>query len=275
MKWNLESTVELSNGVRMPRLGLGVYQTPPGKTTENAVTWALQAGYRHIDTARVYRNEADVGKAIRESGIPRRSIFLTTKLWTGDHGYDSTLRGFESSFANLRVEYIDLFLSHFPVQGKRIDTWKAMQTLLKDGRCRAVGVSNYTIRHLREIEERTGVIPAVNQVEFSPFLYQRELLEYCQAKRIQLEAYSPLTQGQKLGHPKVVAIGQHQGKSAAQVLIRWALQHDLVVIPKSVRQARIVENAQVFDFELTAEQMRTLDGLNENLRVCWDPSDTP
>lgn len=275
MKWNLESAVTLKNGVKMPRLGLGVYQTPPGKSTRQAVTWALQAGYRHIDTARIYRNEEDVGEAIRSSGIARQSLFLTTKLWTGDHGYDAALRGFESSFSDLDVEYIDLFLSHFPVQGKRVEAWKAMQTLLKDGRCRAVGVSNYTVRHLRELEDKTGIAPAVNQVEFSPFLFQRELLEYCRGRGIQVEAYSPLTQGRRLGHPKLVAIGKEHGKSAAQVLIRWALQQDLVLIPKSVRQSRIEENAAVFDFELSPDQMKILDSLNEDLRVCWDPTGTP
>lgn len=271
---NLASTVTLHNGTHMPRLGLGVYQNPPGRTTYQAVRWAIDAGYRHIDTARIYRNERDVGAAIRDSGVPREQLFVTTKLWTGDHGHDTCLRGFEASMKDLNIGYVDLFLSHFPVTGKRVATWKAMMTLLKDGRCRAIGVSNYTVRHLNQLLDEVGYTPTVNQVEFSPFLYQKKLFDFCREYRIQLEAYSPLTQGQRLGHPKVVEIAQRHAKSAAQVLIRWALQHDIVVIPKSVQRERIIENASVFDFALSPSEMEELNALDENLRTCWDPTDT-
>lgn len=271
----LDTTVTLHNGTKMPILGLGVYQNPPGKTTYQAVRWAIEAGYRHIDTARVYRNERDVGSAIRDCGVPREQLFITTKLWTGDHGADSTLRGFEASLKDLGIGYVDLFLSHFPVTGKRAATWKAMMTLLKDGRCRAIGVSNYTTRHLNQLMNEVGYTPTVNQVEFSPFLYQKKLFDFCREYRIQLEAYSPLTQGQRLGHPKLKEIAARHHKTTAQVMIRWAVQHGIVVIPKSVRRVRIVENASVFDFALSSAEMEELNALDENLRVCWDPTDTP
>ncbi len=275
LQLNLDSKAKLNNSVEMPVLGLGVYQSPPGKTTQNAVEYALDCGYRHIDTARIYGNERDVGDGLRESGVAREKVFVTTKLWNGDHGYDSTIRACEASLERLGLRYLDLYLVHWPVEKLRGESWKAMATLLKQGKCRAIGVSNYTTRHLRELLEASDTVPAVNQVEFHPFLYQTELLEFCQSHGIQLEAYSPLTRGERLNHPKILSIAANHRKTPAQVLIRWGLQHGLVVIPKSVRKERIVENSQVFEFTLAREEMDALDALNENFRTCWDPTESP
>ncbi len=272
---NIESTVKLNNNVRIPVLGLGVYQTPPGRVTQNAVKFALSIGYRHVDTARIYGNEADVGEAVRKSGVPREQLFVTTKLWNGDQGYDSTLRACEASLKRLGFDYLDLYLIHFPVPETRKESWKAMETLLQKGKCRAIGVSNFTIPHLEDLLETHEVIPAVNQVEFHPFLYQKELLEYCQRKGIQVEAYSPLARGERFKHPRITALATKYSKTPAQLMLRWGLQHGLVVIPKSTREERIRENSQVFDFEISAEDMRSLDSLNEDLRLNWDPTGVP
>jgi diketogulonate reductase-like aldo/keto reductase len=270
----LASTVTLAGGVAMPRLGLGVWQCTASMAYD-AVTHALRAGYRHIDTAKIYGNEAAVGEAIRDSGVPRAEVFVTTKLWTVDHGYDEALRAFDESVARLGIDYVDLFLSHFPVAGKRQAAWKAMTTLLGGGRCRAIGVSNYTEAHLRDVFEATGVVPAVNQVEFHPFLFQKNLLAFCRKHGIQLEAYSPLTHGRRLGDPRLVEIAERLERTPAQVLIRWSLQHDLVVIPKSSREERIAANADVFGFALGPADLLVLDQMDEGLRTCWDPTDEP
>jgi len=269
------ATVKLNNGVDIPLLGLGVYQSPPGETTQDAVRHALKCGYRLVDTARVYGNEQDVGLALRESGLPREEVFVTTKLWNSDHGYDSTIRACEESLRRLGLKYLDLYLVHWPVSGVRNESWRAMEKLLRDGKCRAIGVSNYTINHLNDLLVSSNTIPAVNQVEFHPFLYQQKLLEYCQGHGIQLEAYSPLTRGERLNHPKVVEIAKEHGRTPAQILIRWAVQHSVVAIPKSVRNERILENSRVFDFTLSNNEMNALDSLNEDFRTCWDPSNLP
>ena len=272
---NIQSTVKLNNDVRMPILGLGVYQSPPGRVTRNAVNFALRIGYRHVDTARIYGNEADVGEAVRESGVPREDLFVTTKLWNSDQGYDSTLRAFEGSLKRLGLDYLDLYLVHFPVPDVRKETWRAMETLLQKERCRAIGVSNFTIRHLEELIEESHVIPSVNQVEFHPFLYQKELLKYCQRKGIQVEAYSPLARGERLKHPRITSLATKYSKTPAQLMIRWGIEHGLVVIPKSTREERIRENSQVFDFDISDDDMRSLDSLNEDLRLNWDPTNVP
>jgi methylglyoxal/glyoxal reductase len=271
--WNISSAVTLRGGVEMPILGLGVWQSQPGAETRNAVLAALRAGYRLVDTARAYRNEEDVGAAIRESGVPRSEVFVTTKLWNSDHGYDRTLRACDESIARLGVDRLDLYLVHWPVEGLRHETWRAMERILADGKARAIGVSNYMIRHLDELLARAKVVPAVNQVELSPFLYPQDLVRYCEDKGIVLEAYSPLTRGLRLTHPAIVAVAEKHRKSAAQVLIRWALEHRFVVLPKSVRRERIAENAAVFDFALDAEDLRALDGLDEGLHTGWDPTE--
>ncbi len=272
MDKTLTSTARLNNGVELPYLGLGVYLVGPGAGTQNAVQYALEAGYRHIDTASLYGNEREVGTAVRNSRIPREEIFITTKLWNSDHGYDETIRACQESLRELGLTYIDLYLIHWPVENLRNETWKAMITLQEEGKCRAIGVSNYTIRHLEELLADSPVVPAVNQVEFSPFLYQKDLLDFCRSHGIQLEAYSPLTRGKKLNHPAITSIAGRYGKTAAQIMIRWALQHDVVVIPKSANQRRIYENADVFDFEISSEDLALLDSLNKDYRVDWDPS---
>ncbi len=274
-KWTLRSTVPLNGGVEMPILGLGVYQTPPGAETRDAVRAALEVGYRHVDTARAYRNERDVAAGLAASGVPRSEVFLTTKLWNSDHGYDSTLRALDASLARLEVERVDLYLVHWPVEGLRNETWRAMEKILADGKARAIGVSNYTIRHLEELLGRAKVPPAVNQVEFHPFLFQRELLELCRRQGIQLEAYAPLVQARRLDHPVVVRIAAKHSRTPAQVLLRWGIEHEVVVIPKSVRPERIRENADVFGFSLDEEDMAALNGLDEGYRTSWDPTAVP
>jgi methylglyoxal/glyoxal reductase len=274
-RMTIASTKKLNSGVEIPALGLGVYQIPSGKATEEAVKFALEVGYRHIDTAKLYGNEESVGKAVRESGIPREQVFVTTKLWNSDHGYDSAIRAGEASLRSLNLGYIDLYLIHWPVEGLRGQSWRALVELKRRGVCRSIGVSNYTIRHLQELLGESDEIPDVNQVEFNPFLYQEELLRFCKENRIQLEAYSPLTRGYKLRNPVVLEVAKHYSKTPAQAMIRWGLQHGLVEIPKSSRRERIRENSDVFDFDISASDMTRLDALSESLRTDWDPTDAP
>jgi methylglyoxal/glyoxal reductase len=259
-----ESKAKLNNGVEIPYLGLGVYQSPPGKTTVRAVRYALKVGYRHIDTAELYGNETDVGRAVQESEIKREDVFITTKVWNNHQGYEPTLHACEGSLGRLGLSYVDLYLIHWPVQGFANDTWRAMIKLYREGKAHAIGVSNYSIRELNEILQNSDVVPAVNQVEFHPFLYQEELLNFCKNNRIQLEAYSPLTRGKKLNHRNIVKVAKKYRKTPAQVLIRWNLQQDVVVIPKSIHEDRILENIQVFDFNLESEDMKFLNSMNEN-----------
>ena len=270
--FTINSTVKLNNDLEMPRLGLGVYLMDPGEETRQAVKTALEEGYRLIDTAAMYGNERDVGRAVKESPVSREEIFVTTKLWNSDHGYDRTLRAFDKSLQLLDMEYIDLYLIHWPVEGLRKETWRAMEKLYNDGKCRAIGVSNYTISHLTELLDCADVPPTVDQVEFSPFLYQKDLLEFCQSKDIRLEAYSPLTRTKKFNNPVIKQMAEKYQKSPAQIMIRWALQHEVIVIPKSSHRERIRENARVFDFSISEEDMETLNGLNQNYHVSWDPT---
>jgi diketogulonate reductase-like aldo/keto reductase len=273
--WNISSTVTLRGGVAMPILGLGVWQSQPGAQTRNAVLAALRAGYRLVDTARAYRNEEDVGAAIRESGVPRAEVFVTTKLWNSDHGYDRTLRACDESIARLGVDRLDLYLVHWPVEGLRHETWRAMEKILADGKARAIGVSNYMIRHLDELLARAKTPPAVNQVEFNPFLHQRDLLEHCRKHGIQLEAYGPLVRGHRLDDETLERIARKHGRTPAQVLVRWCIEHEVVTIPKSVHEERIKENADVFGFSLDAEDLAALDALDEGYRTSWDPTNAP
>lgn len=275
LDWNLSSTVTLRSGVAMPRLGLGVWQTAPGPETRAAVTAALRAGYRLVDTARTYRNEEDVGAAVRESGVPRGEVFVTTKLWNSDHGYDATLRACDESLRRLGLDQLDLYLIHWPVERLRHDSWRAMERILADGKARSIGVSNYTVRHLEELLSRAKTPPDVNQVELSPFLNQQALLAFCAKAGIQVEAYGPLVRGHKMDHPVVKRVAEAHRRTPAQVLIRWSLQHGLVTIPKSAREERIRENADVFGWELAPADMAALDALDEGYRTSWDPTDAP
>lgn len=270
----IETVVKLNNGVEMPLFGLGTYQATGSGTTE-AVLHALEIGYRLIDTAEMYGNEREVGEAVRESGIPREEIFVTTKLWNDYHGYEEALRSFEGSLRRLGMDYVDLYLIHWPVENLRMDSWRALEQLYEDEKCRAIGVSNYMTWHLEEVLEESSTVPAVDQVEFSPYLNQRELLEFCKSKYVQLEGYSPLGKGKIVSAIELVPISQKYSKTPAQILIRWALQHNIVTIPKSSNRDRIQENADVFDFEIAPEDMLILDDLDENLRTSWDPSTAP
>ena len=271
-KLNFGTKIKLNNGVEMSMLGLGTWQLNDGKEAEEAVLYALKTGYRLIDTAQIYGNEESIGKALHKSGILREEVFITTKLWNSEHGYKSTVAACERSLKRLGLSYIDLYLIHWPVANLRNETWKAMETLLDEGKCRAIGVSNYMICHLEELLDSSSTVPTVNQVEFNPYLYQKGLLEFCCSHGIQLEAYSPLTQGLKLDDPRLVSMAKKYHKSTAQILIRWVLQRGVVAIPKSSKEENIRHNADVFGFTISAEDMRVLDSFNEDLRIGWDPS---
>jgi len=266
MELALESKIGLNNGVEIPVLGLGTSHAC-GEAAVRAVMCALEVGYRHIDTAKLYSNECEVGEGVKRSGIPRDEVFITTKLWDDDHGYDNALKAIDISLRNLGTNYVDLYLVHWPVPGRRIETWRAMEKILKDGKARAIGVGNFTIRHLEELLPRAEIVPAVNQVEFTPYIYQKRLQDYCEARGIRIEAWAPLTRGLKLGDPRLEEVAKHYEKTPAQVLIRWGLQKGAISIPKSERKERIVENSRVFDFSISDKDMRTLDDFNENLRT--------
>lgn len=264
-------SVVLSNGVKMPKLGLGVWKAQEGGEVEQAVEAAIRAGYRSIDTATVYQNESGVQKGIEASGIPRDELFITTKVWNDDQGYDSTLRAFEESCKRLKIEVVDLYLIHWPVTGKFIDTWKALEKLYEEKVVRAIGVSNFHIHHLEKLSTKANIAPMVNQFEFHPYLTQEELRKYCADHKIQVEAYSPLMHGHFTQEQTILDIAQKVNRTPAQVLLRWNIQHGVVTIPKSVREERIVENAKIFDFELSDEDMKRLDQLNRNHRFGLDP----
>jgi diketogulonate reductase-like aldo/keto reductase len=265
----------LATGAQIPQIGFGVYDAQPGPTTRDATIAALELGYRHIDTARIYGNEADVGEAIRASGVPRGEIFVTTKLWNDDHGYDQALRALDGSLGRLGMEYVDLYLVHWPVQGKRRESWRALEKAFADGKAKAIGISNYMVPHLREVIGQAKVRPHVNQIELSPFLQRRDSVAMCKEHGIVVEAYSPLTRGKKLDDPVVGEVARAVKRTPAQVLLRWGIQHGFVVLPKSVTRSRIAENAALFDFALDAAQMARLDGLEEGLKMNWDPEGAP
>lgn len=274
MKKDIKYKMKMNNGVEIPQFGLGVYLTKSGNECTNAVTWALETGYRHIDTARIYGNEKEVGEAVRNSGIKRKEIFITTKLWNDDHGYENALKAFDKSLKVLNIDFIDLYLIHWPVKEKRKESWKALEKISESGYCKSIGVSNYMIPHLEELFSYANIIPTINQVEFSPYNYQKELLDFCNKNKIVLEAYSPLTRMKKLDDPKVLQISKKHNKTIAQVLIRWAIEHEIVVIPKSAHKERIIENADVFDLVLDKSDMKVLNDLDEGFRVSWDPTTT-
>ncbi|MEN1989716.1 MULTISPECIES: aldo/keto reductase [Paenibacillus] len=268
---HVQDTTTLYNGVKMPWLGFGVFKVKDGQEAVDAVRTAIETGYRSIDTAKAYNNETGVAQGIRESGIAREDLFITTKVWNSDQGYESTLAAFEASMERLELDYLDLYLIHWPVKGKYKDTWRALERLHREGRIRAIGVSNFQIHHLEDLMTEATVVPAVNQIELHPLLNQQELRDYCSKHKIQVEAWSPLGQGHLLEHPLLQEIGAKYGKSPAQVILRWDLQNGIVTIPKSVTPQRIRENADLFDFELTPEDIGQINGLNENKRFGSDP----
>ncbi|PAL11954.1 aldo/keto reductase [Peribacillus simplex] len=272
---NLQDTTTLHNGVEMPWFGLGVFKVEEGPELVNAVKVAIKHGYRSIDTAAIYENEEGVGQGIREglkeAGISREDLFVTSKVWNADLGYESAIAAYEKSLQKLGLEYLDLYLIHWPVEGKYKEAWRALETLYKEGKVKAIGVSNFQIHHLKDLMEDAEVKPMVNQVECHPRLTQKEVQAFCKEQGIQLEAWSPLMQGELLDNDVLQAIATKHGKSVAQVILRWDLQNGIVTIPKSTKEHRIVENSTVFDFELTAEEMNQIDGLNQNHRVGPDP----
>lgn len=267
---NIKDTATLHNGVAMPWLGLGVWKSKEGSEVVEAVKMALSAGYRSIDTAAAYGNEAGVGQGIAASGVKREEIFVTTKVWNADQGYDTTLAAFDTSMDKLGLDVLDLYLIHWPTKGKYKETWKALEKLYKDGKVRAIGVCNFQTHHLEDLMRDAEIVPMVNQVEYHPLLTQKPLLAYCKQHNIQLEAWSPLMQG-NLDQPELAKLADKYGKTPAQIILRWDLQHGVITIPKSVRQHRIEENAAIFDFELSAEDMAAIDALNENRRFGPDP----
>ncbi|MFC4801577.1 aldo/keto reductase [Neobacillus sp. GCM10023253] len=272
---NLKDTTTLNNGVQMPWFGIGVFKVEEGPELVEAVKTAIKHGYRSIDTAAIYGNEEGVGQGIREgmkeAGISREELFVTSKVWNADLGYDSSIAAYEKSLNKLELEYLDLFLIHWPVEGKYKESWRALETLYKEGRVKAIGVSNFQIHHLEDLMKDAEIVPMVNQVEYHPRLTQKGLQTFCMEHGIQMEAWSPLMQGQLLDNQVLQEIADKYNKSVAQVILRWDLQNGVVTIPKSTKEHRIVENAEVFDFMLTEEDMKRIDGLNQNHRVGPDP----
>ncbi|MFE1627882.1 aldo/keto reductase [Brevibacillus reuszeri] len=275
MTTHLQATTTLNNGVKMPWFGLGVFKVEEGPELVNAVQAAIRNGYRSIDTAAIYGNEEGVGQGIaqglKETGISREELFVTSKVWNADLGYESTLAAFDLSLKKLGLDYLDLYLIHWPVAGKYKDAWRALEQLYKEGKVKAIGVSNFQIHHLQDLMQDAEIKPMINQVELHPRLTQKEIRDFCKQEGIQVEAWSPLMQGQLLDNPVLKEIAERHGKSIAQVILRWDLQHGIVTIPKSTKEHRIQENADVFNFELTAEDMEKIDALNENHRVGPDP----
>jgi diketogulonate reductase-like aldo/keto reductase len=268
---NINDCAILNNGEKLPWLGFGVFKVEDGGVVEQAVSAALQIGYRSIDTASIYQNERGVGNAIRASGIPREEIFLTTKVWNDDMRAQRTLAAFAESLDRLGTDYVDLYLVHWPVAGYYKETWKAMEEIYASGRAKAIGVSNFTIQHLEDLFFDSEVVPAVNQIEFHPFLLQAELLAFCQSQAIQIEAWSPLMRGGIIQNEIVQEIANKHRKTTAQIVLRWDLQHGVVTIPKSIHANRIEENADIFDFTLSEADMKALDALDAGQRIGPDP----
>jgi len=277
MSLNINTKIKLNNGVEIPLLGLGTWEIIEGETIIDTIRFAISKGYRHIDTARIYGNEKGVGKGLKlsleEQGLTREDIFITTKLWINSFKYEKALKAFNRSLNNLELDYVDLYLLHWPEPPYRQEAWKALESILKEGKTRSIGVSNYYQNHLDELLSEADIIPVVNQVEFTPYLYLKELKEYCENKGIRLEAYSPLTRGEKLKDSKLMDIAKKYNKSSAQILIRWGLQHEVIEIPKSSKEDHIIENSKVFDFTISEDDMALLDKFNEGLYLgMWNPT---
>lgn len=268
---DIKGTFTLHNGVKMPYFGLGVYLSEDGDEVINAVKWALETGYRHIDTASIYNNEEGVGVGIKESNVPREDIFVVSKVWNSDQGYNNTLKAFDMSLNRLELEYLDLYLVHWPVVGKYKDTWRAMEHLYRQKRIRAIGVSNFMQHHLEDLLGTAKIVPMVNQMEFHPYLVQQNLIDFCSDKKIQYEAWSPMMQGRIFGIDIFKELANKYDKTIAQIVLRWDLQKGVITIPKSSKRDRILANADIFDFELTSEDMTILDSLDRDQRYGPDP----
>ncbi|MDJ0756220.1 MAG: aldo/keto reductase [Ardenticatenaceae bacterium] len=271
MTLNLQSTATLNNGVKMPWVGLGVFQAEDGSEVETAVKAALEFGYRHIDTAAIYGNEVGVGNAIRESGVPRDEIFVTTKVWNSDLRNGTVREALNTSLEKLGFEKVDLYLIHWPVKEKYVAAWKVMEELYAEGKARAIGVSNFHTHHLNDIFAASDVVPAVNQIELHPYLRQESIHRFCQDHGIQLQAYSPIARGRILDHVTLTRIAQKYNVTTAQLILRWHLQHEIDIIPKSVTLHRIQENGTLFHFNISAEDMAEIDNLDRHERVGADP----
>ncbi|NSL50895.1 aldo/keto reductase [Bacillus sp. P2(2020)] len=261
----------LHNGVKMPWLGLGVYKVQDGAEVIKAIHTAFEVGYRSVDTAAFYQNEKGVGQAVKEAGIPREQLFITTKVWNDCQGYEETLKAFEESRQKLGLDYIDLYLIHWPVKEKYIDTWRALEKLYQDGYVKAIGVCNFQVHHLQDLMKHAEIKPMVNQVEFHPCLIQKEVRSFCKENGIQLEAWAPLMRGRLMDDPTIVNIAKKYGKKPSQILLRWDLEHRVVTIPKSIHEERIKENADIFDFQLEELDVQAIDALNRNERTGPDP----
>ena len=272
---NLSPAAKLANGVAMPRIGLGVYLVPSGRKTREAVASALKLGYRHVDTARLYDNEADVGQAMRDSGLARDEAFVTTKLWNADHGFDRTLAALDESRAALGLETIDLFLLHWPVPRLRAESWRALERLYDEGRVRAIGVSNFMVHHLEELMAGARIAPMVNQIEVHPFFQQRDVRAWCAKRNIAIAAYSPLAKGAVARDPTIRKVAAEAGATPAQAALAWGLQHGMIVLPKSARSERQAENLAAAQVKLSAAQIAALDGLERGYVTDWDPREAP
>ena len=268
---DIKGTFTLHNGVKMPYLGLGTYQSDNEQEVVDAVKTALDYGYRHIDTASAYKNEEGVGKGIQESDVDRKDIFVVSKVWNADQGYESTIKAFDESLERLGLSYLDLYLIHWPVQGKYIETWKALEYLYGQNKIRAIGVSNFLRHHLEDILANGDIVPMVNQMEFHPHLVQQDLIDFCNKNTIQYESWSPFMQGKLFDLNTFNNLAKKYGKSVAQVILRWNLQKGVVAIPKSVHAKRIKSNADIFDFELTKEDIAYLDSFENGQRTGPDP----
>jgi len=271
MELKINNREKLSSGTEIPVFGFGTYQLTGEKRVKEAVSAALESGYRLVDTAQMYGNEGYVGEAIRQSGIPREEIFLTTKLDNDQHGYDKARKSFDESMDRLQLGYVDLFLIHWPIEGLRLESWRALVDIYNQGGAKAIGVSNYTIRHLKELFANSETRPAVNQVEFNPFNFQEDLLSFCKEEGIRLQAYTPLSRANKFNNEIIQKISGKYSKTPAQIMLRWAVQHNVIPIPKSSHKERIKENSDIFDFNIEGRDMESLDTLNENYRLAMDP----
>lgn len=275
MTTHLQERVTLNNGVKMPWLGLGVFRVEEGAELVEAVKSAIKKGYRSIDTAAIYENEAGVGEGIKqgleEAGLNREEVFVTSKVWNADLSYEGTIQAYEKSLKKLGLEYLDLYLIHWPVEGKYKEAWRALEHLYEEGRVKSIGVSNFQIHHLEDLLKEAKVKPVINQVEYHPRLTQKELQAFCEQHQIQLEAWSPLMNGQILEHDLIKELADTYQKTPAQIVIRWDLQNGVITIPKSTKAHRLAENADVFDFELSAGDMKQIDQLNEDHRIGPDP----
>ena len=269
----MTNAVFLNNDRKMPLLGLGVYKATGENEAENAIISAVKCGYRMIDTASAYKNEENVGRGIARCGIPRKELFITTKIWNNAQRLGDVEGAFQRSLDRLGLDYIDLYLIHWPVPGCYLSTWKEMEKILSSGRALSIGVSNFEIRHLEELRRVSGIVPAVNQIECHPLCYPKELIDYCQANGIQVQAYAPLARGAYLDHDVLCVMGTKYAHTPAQVALRWAVQKGISVIPKSVHPDRIESNANIFDFSIDQEDMDLLDTLNENYHSASVPED--